>query len=567
MKKSLTIVFVFLYTLSILIADNNVISTFQNYQSIEEIGPGAPNNFYLWCLTNTQVRPADFDNYKSRFEILDSGNSHLFQAYPGDVCYRNDTFEPYTRIEAFDLYRFDQGSPWYEFEATYEIDTESEHKICFYQLKSHENELPQIMCHITAGKLTYQPAGLGARTIATIANKQNFKIKIRCNGDQIQFYYNDNFIYSGVPTYMQNGVQNYNRWGIYDNLVIEKYMSVLVKNIKLGRSLPVVEFTSPTADTTLFKGYSALNIKVETPPSPFNITSVELFLDGNSLGKSTTMPFDWGSSSSTESNPFLNLENGYHTLKAVAYINNSIIEEKTRTIRVISNNESFKNKIMIPGLIEAEDYDTGGEGISYHDNTSENLGGVYRNDAVDIESGGTGFVVGNTAKGEWLEYTVDVINSGNYDLSLLYSSARTGGGARVSISFPDENKSIITNKTLPLTSGWNSYNDITFGLVPVEKGTHIMRVTVADYGFNLDKITFKNLTGFETENLKSDNLKIYPNPSPNGLFNLPESLKWEIYTVNGIKITEGQGTKINLSQYRKGLYLLKAQEKTFKLIF
>ena len=133
----------------------------------------------------------------------------------------------YTRIEACDYKKFNQGSPWHEFEATYEIDTESTHKICFYQLKSHQNELPQLMCHITAGKLTYQPAGKGARVIANIANKQNFKIKVRCNGNQLQFFYNDKFIYGGEPTYMMPYVENYSRWGIYDNLVIEEYMSVL----------------------------------------------------------------------------------------------------------------------------------------------------------------------------------------------------------------------------------------------------------------------------------------------------------------------------------------------------
>ncbi len=39
----------------------------------------------------------------------------------------------------------------------------------------------------------------------------------------------------------------------------------------------------------------------------------------------------------------------------------------------------------IPGIIQAEDYKPGGEGIGYHDTTPGNTFGKYRNDDVDIE--------------------------------------------------------------------------------------------------------------------------------------------------------------------------------------
>ena len=40
----------------------------------------------------------------------------------------------------------------------------------------------------------------------------------------------------------------------------------------------------------------------------------------------------------------------------------------------------------IPGTIQAEDYDTGGEGVAFHDTTAGNSGAQYRTDAVDIEA-------------------------------------------------------------------------------------------------------------------------------------------------------------------------------------
>ncbi len=58
----------------------------------------------------------------------------------------------------------------------------------------------------------------------------------------------------------------------------------------------------------------------------------------------------------------------------------------------------------LPGRIEAEDYDAGGEGVAYHDTTPGNEGGVYRLDDVDIEplTGSKGYNVGWIRPGEWL---------------------------------------------------------------------------------------------------------------------------------------------------------------------
>src|SRR5437660_1698140 len=38
----------------------------------------------------------------------------------------------------------------------------------------------------------------------------------------------------------------------------------------------------------------------------------------------------------------------------------------------------------VPGTVELEKYDTGGEGVSYHDTTAANEGGQFRQDGVDL---------------------------------------------------------------------------------------------------------------------------------------------------------------------------------------
>src|SRR5262245_25991576 len=75
--------------------------------------------------------------------------------------------------------------------------------------------------------------------------------------------------------------------------------------------------------------------------------------------------------------------------------------------------------LALPGVIEAENFDNGGAGISYADTTLDNSGGQYRATGVDIEAtadAGGGYSVGWAFAGEWLEYTVNVGAAGTYDI-------------------------------------------------------------------------------------------------------------------------------------------------------
>jgi endonuclease/exonuclease/phosphatase family metal-dependent hydrolase len=83
----------------------------------------------------------------------------------------------------------------------------------------------------------------------------------------------------------------------------------------------------------------------------------------------------------------------------------------------------------IPGTVQAEDFDDGGEGVAFHDNTSGNAGGAYRNTNVDIEaSAAGGHNVGWSGASEFLNYTVNVAAAGSYTVQLRVASASSTGG-------------------------------------------------------------------------------------------------------------------------------------------
>jgi N-acetylneuraminic acid mutarotase len=114
----------------------------------------------------------------------------------------------------------------------------------------------------------------------------------------------------------------------------------------------------------------------------------------------------------------------------------------------------------VPGTIQAEDYDTGGEGVAYHDADAVDEQGGYRPaEGVDVEATtdtGGGWNVGGIRAGEWVEYTVQVAAAGTYDLAIRFASANPGGTAHVAAGGRDVSGPI----TLPGTGGWQTWTTV-----------------------------------------------------------------------------------------------------------
>lgn len=211
--------------------------------------------------------------------------------------------------------------------------------------------------------------------------------------------------------------------------------------------------------------------------------------------------------------------------------------------------------IMIPGTLQAEEYDKGRQGDSYNDTDAENKGADvanFRTDyGVDIGEGNGGKVVGWTANGEWIEYTVDVATAGDYNVVFTVASKNGGGKLKFSIDGND-----VKTMNVPKTDDWAVYTTMSEKMT-LSSGQQIIRLSIENDGFNIDKIEFSeaNVTG--VENLFDTNaLTVYPNPSNGGLFHLSETKDWKVYTTQGLLISEGTSKDINLPDQASGTYLL-----------
>ena len=142
----------------------------------------------------------------------------------------------------------------------------------------------------------------------------------------------------------------------------------------------------------------------------------------------------------------------------------------------------------IPGKIEAENYDIAGVGSgnsSYSDNDSENKGGEYRNDGVDIYKGGDNYAVGFTQEGEWLEYTVNV----DYDGKFYVSANVASGTESSSFSLLLDDKEIVPATKVPKTGEeWDVYEWLELGQVEFTKGEHVLKLLITGNYVNIDWI-------------------------------------------------------------------------------
>ncbi len=143
--------------------------------------------------------------------------------------------------------------------------------------------------------------------------------------------------------------------------------------------------------------------------------------------------------------------------------------------------------IPVPGTVEAEDYDTGGEGLTFHDLDKQNLGGAYRPDEpVDIyDRLGDGYHIGNALPGEWCEYSIHVERKGLYEIELHTASLQGDGRYQLWIG---EQQSDTIRVPVTYSQLETAISSVTMAL---DSGEMIMRLIVMDGPmFNIDRVVF-----------------------------------------------------------------------------
>jgi endoglucanase Acf2 len=152
-------------------------------------------------------------------------------------------------------------------------------------------------------------------------------------------------------------------------------------------------------------------------------------------------------------------------------------------VTVLPNGTPYSGTpVPMPGRIEAENYDLGGEGRAYHDVNSNNIGLAYRpTEGVDLEgAAGGGYDVYWIVAGEWLEYTFSVAQAGYYDIIPYVATVPGFGNFNMSV----DNVNVSGKQFVPSTGGWQFWSPKRVSNVLLTAGTHVLHF---DFDSDTDK--------------------------------------------------------------------------------
>lgn len=257
----------------------------------------------------------------------------------------------------------------------------------------------------------------------------------------------------------------------------------------------LVSFNTPADGDQIEEG-SDLDVDVAAS-APAGIDYVQLYVNGNFIRQENVAPYEWYPGNDSI---FDEMEPGSYTLTAIATDENGATASAEITITVQQESLAYSEHV-IPGLIQAEEYDLGGPGVGYYDTDSTNHGGAFRNDGVDIISnsdsqhGGNG--IGWVDGGEWLRYTVEVAEAGTYEIELRTASDWGSLGA---ITAELGGETIATFQP-GYTGGWNSWTTLTSNEVEIDttgQTTLFIRIG-GDYSADINWIRFSKIEPEEPE--------------------------------------------------------------------
>jgi len=314
-------------------------------------------------------------------------------------------------------------------------------------------------------------------------------------------------------------------------------------------------------------------IAIRTANGGATPTTFRVEIDGNNATGSVAVPPTGGwSVYQWVAKPGVSLPAGKHVLRLVSEQQYFDVNQ----IRVTATPTTpFAGVISLPGTFEAENFDVGGQDISYNDTTATNDGGAFRTtEGVDIiasrdpDDAGAGYSVNGFHAGEWMVYTVSVANSGLYDIEARVATG-TFTNAAIHVEIDGVN---VTGSMLPgATGNFGTYTWVKKPSVQLSAGQHVLKLVsdqeIADVNrIRVTPVTHSPFSGtpiplpgtFEAENFDnggegnayhdtdatndggaafrtSEGVDIKPSPDPDGgtyVINNFQNGEWVLYTVN-----------------------------------
>jgi len=366
-----------------------------------------------------------------------------------------------------------------------------------------------------------------------------------------------------ASVFNKDGEKTYVAHNYSDNPIDVEFSDGFLLNVPANqmitnRSIAITGELSTPFDKNYPNNISKLNLNTQNT----NLSKLEFYMNGKLIDSVLNKPYEINTPP---------LELGKHEFFAKMYIDQSFKLSNIVTIDV-GEQKPYNNSInLIPGTIEAGEYDIfeGGnsQGISYKDFSKGSNGGYRTEEDVDVGySNAEGATVGWIEKGEWLEYTIDVTESGFYSLDFRYSSGNTNGGGP--FIFEAQNSIITDSISVPSTSStnWHTWKTKEITNIPLQKGKQILKIKFLGGEFNLGKMTFKLAAPLDYgvpvadagENISVLNSETSSELDASSSYHESDKLlsySWlQVYGPSSIVFTDSLSALTSISNFENGVY-------------
>ena len=180
-----------------------------------------------------------------------------------------------------------------------------------------------------------------------------------------------------------------------------------------------------------------------------------------------------------------------------------------------------KAPLDVPGILEAENFDMGGESISYHTSRTAATTSGYREDQENtpiLPVTGGGYCIDQANDGDWYDYTINVTKAGGLPFEAYVGSTATGGSSFTVLVFKDGNLKKQAEIAVPFT-GRKVFTKITNDIgMRFNKGEYRLRIFMKK-NTAIDKIylgTTEEAMAIEDVNIQEEGCS-YTVYSPSGV--------------------------------------------------
>ncbi|MBE6328034.1 MAG: carbohydrate-binding protein [Bacteroidales bacterium] len=250
-------------------------------------------------------------------------------------------------------------------------------------------------------------------------------------------------------------------------------------------------------------------------------------------------------------------EAGEFTVEVSAESSDGTVK-RTVSIKVVEVGPFGGEPASIPGKIEAENYDKGFAGEAFFDlsdgNNCDDYTDYYRSDDIDIKKISDGIAIGHCQKGEWMNYTINVTEDGEYDVVLRVGTGNSDGG-KMTISIGD----IVKEVSIDQTGEWGSFAEVSVGTMKLTKGVHVLKLSIDKDWIDIDWISFEKDPSSVADYANNNVISVIPNPASSKIeiIGAGYDVKVEFVSLAGSVVKESNKAEISLGDVANGVYMLR----------